>query len=442
MAGHIGARRMTDTSKRGGCPFHAGLPASGRRGLLLSLATGGAAMAVGAAQADPLMQQPAGRDGAVASRTQPFHGDHQSGILNPPSVAGLLASFDVLAGARADLAKLFQALSARIAFLMAGGTPPQLDPRFPPSDSGVLGPAIVPDNLTITAAVGASLFDGRFGLAKARPVHLETMRRFPNDALESEWCHGDLLLQFCANTPEATIHALRDVLRNTPGMLRLRWKLDGFLPASTGRQQTGAQQKETPRNLLGFKDGTSNLDPADGAAMDRHVWVRPGSGEPAWASGGSYQVVRIIRNFVERWDRTPLQEQESIIGRAKDSGVPLGMEDEHDIPDYATDPEGVRIKLDAHIRLANQRTDETAGSLLLRRPFNYTRGVTRAGQLDMGLLFICFQANLRDGFLAVQQRLNGEPLEEYIKPVGGGYFFALPGVRPGGYLGQSLMEQA
>ena len=65
----------------------------------------------------------------------------------------------------------------------------------------------------------------------------------------------------------------------------------------------------------------------------------------------------------------------------------------------------------------------------LRRGYNYSRGVTNAGQLDMGLLFVCFQADLAAGFLTIQARLNGERLEEYIKPVGGGYFFVLPGVQ-------------
>jgi deferrochelatase/peroxidase EfeB len=93
------------------------------------------------------------------------------------------------------------------------------------------------------------------------------------------------------------------------------------------------------------------------------------------------------------------------------------------------------------MRLANPRGSGEPAHRLLRRPFNYTRGVTRAAQLDMGLIFICFQANLAEGFVAVQNRLNGEPLEEYVKPFGGGYYFVLPGMPgKGHYLGEGLLE--
>ena len=163
--------------------------------------------------------------------------------------------------------------------------------------------------------------------------------------------------------------------------------------------------------------------------MNEIVWVEPNADEPGWMSGGTYQVIRVIRMFVERWDRDALIDQEQIIGREKASGAALTYANEHDIPDYATDPKGERVPLTAHIRLANPRTPGTQANRILRRGYNYSRGVTNAGQLDMGLLFVCFQADLASGFLAVQARLNGEQLEEYIKPIGGGYFFVLPGVQ-------------
>ncbi|WP_136065226.1 iron uptake transporter deferrochelatase/peroxidase subunit [Modicisalibacter radicis] len=367
----------------------------------------------------------------------PFRGPHQQGITTPRPATGMVVAFDVLARDRDGLERLFRTLTERIEFLTQGGSYPRRDPAFPPADSGILGPTIAPDALTITLSLGDSLFDARFGLAAARPVHLQRMSEFSNDALDAARCHGDLSLQICANSHDTTVHALRDVIKHTPGLLMVRWKQEGTVPVLPPRP---GQPEESARNYLGFRDGSANPDARDEPLMDDVVWVGGDSDEPSWAHGGSYQAVRIIRNFVERWDRTPLGEQEAIFGRRKASGSPLSGGVEHDVPDYSHDPEGRTTPLDAHIRLANPRTPGFEKHLMLRRPFNYSNGVEANGQLDMGLLFIAYQADLEASFITVQKRLDGEPLEEYIKPVGGGYFFTLPGItEPGDFLGRALL---
>jgi len=370
--------------------------------------------------------------------TQPFHGLHQAGVLTPQQASMMLVAFDVLASDKADLTRLFKLLTDRITFLTTGGPAPDTpNPRLPPMDSGILGAYIAPDNLTITVSVGQSLFDERYGLAAHAPKKLQRMTRFPNDSLDAALCHGDLLLQICANTQDTVIHALRDIIKHSPDLLSVRWKREGFISDHAAR----SKGKETPVNLLGFKDGTANPDSHDAKLMDNIVWVTDGQGEPAWTTGGSYQAVRIIQFHVEFWDRTPLKEQQTIFGRDKHSGAPLGMQHEHDVPDYANDPNGDVIALDSHIRLANPRTPETESNLMMRRGYSYSLGVTNSGQLEMGLLFVCYQHDLEKGFLTVQKRLNGEALEEYIKPIGGGYFFVLPGVKARtDYLAQGLLE--
>ena len=126
------------------------------------------------------------------------------------------------------------------------------------------------------------------------------------------------------------------------------------------------------------------------------------------------------------------------MGRKKESGAPFHGTVETDEPRYDDDPEGKVTPLDAHIRLANPRTPETEDDLIFRAGLNYSRGFDGSGQLDQGLAFVSFQRRLAQ-FLNVQARLDGEPLEEYIRPEGGGFYFALPGVEtPDAVLGEGL----
>jgi deferrochelatase/peroxidase EfeB len=264
---------------------------------------------------------------------------------------------------------------------------------------------------------------------------LTRMPRFANDRLDPARTHGDLVVQICADQKDACLHALRLLLRDTRGAFVLRWMEEGFQrPNALGPGQTST------RNLLGFKDGTANPDPSASRLMDDLVWVPAGGEEPAWTAGGSYMVVRLIRMLVERWDRTSLAEQEAIVGRNKDSGASLDAVAEADAPAFATDPADQRVALDAHIRLANPRTPGTANQRILRRGFSFSRGFDEAGQLDQGLLFVAYQQDVERGFATIQRRLDHEPLEEYIEPDGGGYFFAVPGVDEHHYLGQTLLE--
>ncbi len=420
------------------------------RGLSRRKLLGGAAAATaGAVAGGALLSACTADDGAAANEASagaaaasssstryPFEGAHQSGIVSPAQRHAIVAAFDTTAADRAALVEMFQAATDETRVLMAGVPGAPRNKLLPPTDNLILGVEPPPEDLTITYAVGASLFDDRFGLRDEKPRQLIRMPAFPNDDPEPDQSDGDLLVQVCADTPEGCNHALRRVMRSTRKWLTLRWMLPGFLaPDTLGAGQT------SQRNLMGFKDGTANLEGGDDASMDDFVWVSAADTEPVWAAGGTYMVVRRIRMRVEFWDRTALRTQEAIIGRFKDTGAPLDGEFETDTPDFTTDQEGVVTPLTAHIRIANPRTADTARNRILRRGFNFSQGFTPDGQLDQGLLFICFQRSLGDGFLAIQGRLNGEALEEYIRPIGGGFFYALPGVTtPDGYLGESLFD--
>jgi deferrochelatase/peroxidase EfeB len=206
-------------------------------------------------------------------------------------------------------------------------------------------------------------------------------------------------------------HAVRQLIGLAYGTAQVRWVQTGFLSRPT--------DGSTPRNLMGFKDGTHTPK-----QIDEVVWIDTEG--PAWMRGGSYLAVRRIRMALEHWDRTDVSFQEETMGRHKASGAPLGLQDE-----FAAESNG--------------------GAEILRRGYSYNDGVNftaerwppwRQGmEFDAGLFFVCYQRDPRTGFIRIFENMAKlDMLNQFVTHTGGGLFACPGGVRAGEFIGQRLFE--
>jgi deferrochelatase/peroxidase EfeB len=407
-----------------------------RRRLLQSAGLGAAGVGLGAGG------YLVGHDNATAEAAEipgtgpvPFFGEHQAGIATPVQDRLFFASFDLEAESRTELRELMEAWSQAAREMTEGrmiGTEND-DLLAPPDDTGE-AKGLPASNLTITFGFGPSIFDRPgLGLAAQKPAALKPLPPLPGDELNGLESDGDICIQACADDPQVVFHAIRDLARIGRGTVTLRWSQLGF-----GRTSTTSREQETPRNLFGMKDGTANIKAEDGEAMDKYVWVDDG---PDWIRGGSYVVTRRIRQVLEVWDRSSLEDQENTIGRKKYSGAPLGEESEFDpLPLEVKGDNGEPvIPMNAHVRLASAQ--ENDGLRILRRGFSFTDGVDQSlGELEAGLFFIAFQRDPEKQFVALQRKLGvHDALNEYIKHVGSAVFAVPRGVQAGEFVGQSLL---
>lgn len=403
-----------------------------RRGFLAgALGTAAVAGGVGAlAGCDP-SESAASRPALV-----PFRGPHQAGIATPAQDRLAFAAFDVTSTSRAELVDLLRRWTLAAERMTRGEPVGAVDgsEHYVPADTGE-ATGLPAANLTITIGFGPGLFDSRFGLAARRPAALRELPRFAGDELDPRISGGDLCIQACADDPQVAFHAVRNLNRIGFGVTAMRWFQLGF-----GRTSSTTPSQQTPRNLMGFKDGTRNVNGDKPADLDAHVWVGPNS-DQAWLTGGSYLVSRKIRMGIESWDRDRIGDQEAVFGRSKVEGAPLTGKQERDEPDLAAKAaDGTPvIPADAHIRLAAPESNN--GAKILRRGYSFTDGVDPVtGQLDAGLFFICFQSDPATGFIPVQRNLATDALNEYIKHTSSALFACPPGPADGQFWGQQLFS--
>jgi deferrochelatase/peroxidase EfeB len=392
------------------------------------------------------------------SATEPFYGRHQSGIITDTQQHTVIAAFDLNARSREHVVQVLRRWNDLAAQLTSGesATVPIYDPpdvinayadttaKSTTSDSLDTWQA-GPNRLTITIGFGRGLFfrNGidRFGLAAKLPPQLIELPHYPGDQLAADQSDGDLLIHACGDDLQVVFHAVRALARVSPDIATLRWTQIGYSPSNAAG---------TPRNLMGFKDGTINSNAHPPADMDATLWA--GGDGPAWMRDGSYVVYRRIRITLEHWDRLPLDAQEQVIGRHKVSGAPLGGGREFDALDLSARNEAGKLHIPetAHVRLAAPETNN--GAVIIRRAFSYNNGTTpfterwppwrQALEYDAGLLFLGYQRDPRTAFVPVFSRLAiNDALNQFTTHTASAVFALPPGAPgPGHWVGEMLFD--
>lgn len=371
----------------------------------------------------------------------PFYGTHQAGIATPAQEYLHFAAFDLTSDKVEDLRTILEQWTAAAGSLTAGHPyqPAAQEPSQPPADTGeVIG--LDPAQLTITIGFGPSLFGSpghdRFGLARLKPPMLQPLPPFRGESVDPNRSGGDVCVQACANDPQVAFHVIHVLSRIASSAASLRWSQQGF-----GRTSSTSHSQITPRNLMGFKDGTDNIRAEDTRTMNDYVWVQPVD-RPAWLAGGSYLIARRIKILFDVWDATSLEGQQRTIGRDKLTGAPLGSRSEYDPVELsATAANGEPlIPANAHIRLANPENNN--GQRILRRGYSYSEPTEPgSGQIDAGLFFIAFQRSPERQFIPLQRRLAAsDALNHHTLHTSSAIFACPPGPKPGGFIGDALFS--
>jgi Dyp-type peroxidase family len=367
----------------------------------------------------------------------------QAGITNRPPEHLLLATFNFAAqDARASLKALSSVVERELRSDLDAENPPEAKDQ-PSAETGELGFRDDYDRAHLTITLGD---------------------------------FGDLVLQICADNLYICEHVVRRIEEELGEEFTL---VSTAIGSKRYTSRAGRTSRREGRALIGFLDGTSNLDPrnkdedADLVFIDpekvgeypdlppiepapevSQYGQQPGQGphfppdltpkpvsEPDWTKEGTYMTVQVSKFETRAWDDLTQDDQEKTVGRFKVSGASLDLSDEDaDLvkdPVFASDPTDLRVPAIAHIRKANPRGPDDAKRRIFRR--GYPLIAAGVGELQRGLIFISFARTLSTQFEFIvrgwMRNKDFPTLDAGIDPLftkvgdailGGGYYFVPP----------------
>jgi Dyp-type peroxidase family len=320
-------------------------------------------------------------------------------------------------------------------------------------------------NFSATIGFGIGFFD-KLGIASNyRPRRLYKMPNnlFLHDAVPYSLSQTDLILQLCSTQEYVNKWVLsnegysvtKDEALRRP-LSYVRDKADQAEGCDKWHDVVGSIrgwakitdihsgfQRLDGRNLMGFRDGISQ---PSGQLRNKLVWTTRDDESPG-NTDGTYMVFQRIEHDLELWQSLTVDEQERWIGRSKATGLLLGTLSREDdlklaqdckssnlfirkraqanlqkLLDVQRNPErrfftdndflSRRVQkacpVGSHVRRTNPRGAEgSPHALIYRRGYLFmedsvqSRGIPRSG-----LLFICFQKDIRRGFEYIKRNFS------------------------------------
>src|SRR5215468_5740311 len=157
--------------------------------------------------------------------------------------------------------------------------------------------------LSCVLAIGADAWE-RLVPGRSRPAQLHPFRALEDATRRAPSTPGDLLLHIRAERADFCHELGRMIIGSLGSAVQVVDETQGFSYMDS-------------RDLIGYVEGTEN----PGGEARREATI-VGDEDPAHA-GGSYITVQRYVTDLDRWQQTPIEEQERVIGRTKAEGIEL-----------------------------------------------------------------------------------------------------------------------